>query len=186
MRTDEQCCSLARKVARNQPAVLSSDPCLSEVNPAWEHFCCGENVTFLAQRISLLASQVSVSICCTSVRIAEELDRRLRQVFGTQYVSFLRPRLGCAGRKWLDRGYTLAATTCPICGLAPPATFVAQHVPNEIGACAFVVREGARACRRQPAAYLRGTLVRPELCVSTKPRRTAIGERNVQTARGTR
>jgi hypothetical protein len=37
----------------------------------------------------------------------------------------------------LDSGYTLAATTWPRCGRVPPATFVAQHVPNEIGACAF-------------------------------------------------
>jgi len=39
--------------------------------------------------------------------------------------------------KRLDYGYTLPATTWLKCGLTPPATFVAQHVPNEVGACAL-------------------------------------------------
>ena len=47
-----------------------------------------------------------------------------------------------------DYGYTLAATTWLRCGPDPPATFVAQHVPNEIGACAFAAGEEVFRRRR--------------------------------------
>jgi len=39
--------------------------------------------------------------------------------------------------KRLDYRYRLPATTWLRCGVAPPATFVAQHVPKQIGTCVF-------------------------------------------------
>ena len=144
---------------------------LTGLNPAASTLVA-ENVTFCAKKPLFYAARVSLSIAGFGPhRPGIGPTAASSDWYSARFV--LRPRLGHAGRfsapevatctnscskkvfgKRLDYRCRLPATTWLMCGLAPPATFVAQHVLKQIGACAFGAGEEVFRRRRDKCVYL--------------------------------
>ena len=151
-----------------RPAAPRTGTCSYRLKPGFEHLSCGEDVTFSANKLS--SRSPSLRVCGRiSARLAQQLCRCLRQVFGIEHVSsfgqgsatwadFLHrkwpPARIPAAKKFLEIGLTIDVG-CPLplgsCGLGS-TRHLRRACSEGIGACAFAAGEEVFRRRRDKCA----------------------------------